>query len=456
MLFTLPPNTPRRRGVLAIALLAAVSLQQGCANIKPPAAEKIEKRLPPTSIEESASTASPLTPTIERDQDLWDRVRGQLNLPVPDNTRVQEAITHFERQRRFAELIAPRAERYLYYLVTEVERRGLPVELALLPLVESSLDPFAYSYQRAAGLWQFMPGTADHLGMRRDWWYDARLDIRDSTHFALDLLSSLYEEFDQDWYLALAAYNAGKYRIRRAVKNNLSRGLATDYWSLKLPRETQRYVPRLLALSTLLRNAEAPGFALPPLPNQPAFTAVTTGGQIELLRVAQLTGLRLNELRQFNPGQLRWATAPNGSDEILVPLSHAARARAALAELPEDERVTWEHYRIRSGDSLIRIAKRFDTQVGLLRDVNNIRGNLIRAGDTLMIPNNAAWQESLALAQKANLGVARNYRVRSGDSLYKIAQRFNIDLEDIISWNRLDPKRYLQPGQSLTLYLREG
>ncbi|MEM6303028.1 MAG: LysM peptidoglycan-binding domain-containing protein [Pseudomonadota bacterium] len=412
--------------------------------------------MPEPRTETSTSITALARPTIETEQDLWNRVRRQLGLPIPDNVRIQAAIEHFEKQRRFTELIAPRAERYLYYLVTEVERRGLPMELALLPLVESSLDPFAYSYQRAAGLWQFMPGTADYLGMRRDWWYDARLDIRESTHFALNLLSTLYEEFDQDWYLALAAYNAGKYRVRRAVKNNRSKGLATDYWSLKLPRETQRYVPRLLALSALLREGNTAEFALTPVVNQPAFTAVATGGQIELLRIAQLSGLKLNELRQYNPGQLRWATAPNGSNEILVPLNNAAKARAALAELPESERVTWEHYRIRSGDSLIRIAKRFDTQVGLLRDVNNIKGHFIRAGDTLMIPNNAAWQESLALAQLGSVGVARNYRVRSGDSLYKIAQRFDINLEDIISWNRLDPKRYLQPGQSLTLYLREG
>ena len=172
-----------------------------------------------------------------------------------------------------------------------------------------------------------------------------------------------------------------------------------------------------------------------------------------MLRAAQLAGVELLELRRFNPGQLRWATAPNGNDELLVPVANAPRMSEQLAALPDSERVTWEHYRIRQGDSLIRIAKRFDTQVGLLREVNNVRGNLIRAGDTLMIPSSAAWRESLAMAQAGSTGVRRGYRVRRGDSLYEIAKRFSVSIDDIIGWNDLDPNRYLQPGQSLTLYL---
>lgn len=394
-------------------------------------------------------------PVVNPDRDLWSRVRRQLSFEVPDHPEVRRAIAQFQKQRRFAELITPRAERYLYYLVTEVERRGLPMDLALLPLVESSLDPFAYSYQRAAGLWQFMPATADELGMRRDWWFDARLDVRESTRYALDLLSDYHAEFGGDWFLALAAYNGGKYRLRRAIARNKEHGEPSDYWSLSLPRETRRYVPRLLAIAKLIGEGGSQ-FELPPIANQPAFSAVSTGGQIELLRVADIGGMSLNELRSYNPGQLRWATAPRGSGEVLVPIEHAARTRRALDQLPREERVTWERYRIRSGDSLIRIARKFDTQVGLLREVNNLRGNMIRAGDTLMIPNNETWRDSLSLSRTEKRGIERRYKVRSGDSLYTIARRFNLDMADLISWNQLDPGRYLQPGQSLTLYLREG
>jgi membrane-bound lytic murein transglycosylase D len=182
---------------------------------------------------------------------------------------------------------------------------------------------------------------------------------------------------------------------------------------------------------------------------------VDTGGQIEMLRVAELAGMDLDELRRLNPGQLRWATAPDSQGSLLLPVATAAQVEAAIAALPAEERVTWQHYRIRRGDSLIRIAQRFDTSVERLRGVNGLSGNLIRAGDTLMIPNSEAWQASLALrgAPGASRGARRGYTVRRGDSLYTIARRFDISIDDIITWNDLDPRRYLQPGQALTLYV---
>lgn len=394
--------------------------------------------------------------TLPPAEDVWERIRRQLEFHTLHNAQIGAAREHYLRQPRFLQVIGPRAQRYLYHLVTAVEERGMPADLALLPLVESAMNPFAYSSQRAAGLWQIMPGTADDLNMRRDWWYDARLDVRDSTASALDYLDALNKDFDGDWLLTLAAYNAGKGRVRRAMRRNRDAGLPTDYWSLKLPRETRHYVPRLIAMSTLVAFDRALGLELPPVPNRPAFAPIATGGQIEMLRAAELAGMELLDLRRYNPGQLRWATAPHGSGELLVPADRAQALAEAFAALPDDERVTWEHYRIRRGDSLIRIAQRFDTRVALLREVNNIRGNMIRAGDTLMIPSSEAWRESLAMARKGRTGVRRGYTVRSGDSLYVIARRFGVTIDDIISWNDLDPDRYLQPGQPLTLFIEGG
>ncbi|WOJ94135.1 LysM peptidoglycan-binding domain-containing protein [Congregibacter variabilis] len=385
--------------------------------------------------------------------DLWDRIRRQLEFHTLHNARIGSAREYYLKQARYFELVGPRAERYLFHLVNEVEARDMPIEIALLPFVESAMNPFAISNQRAAGLWQIMPGTADDLGVRRDWWFDGRLDVRDSTTHALNYLESMNEDFDGDWLLTLAAYNSGKGRVQRAIKRNKSQGKPVDYWSLDLPRETRRYVPRLIALSTIVAFDQALEVSLPQIPNAPAFAAIDTAGQVEMLRAAELAGLELVELRSFNPGQLRWATAPNGDGKLLVPVSIAESLATTLAELPDSQRVTWQHYRIRRGDSLIRIAKNFDTQVGLLREVNNLNGNLIRAGDTLMIPDSAAWQQSLALAESGSTGVRRGYTVRRGDSLYEIALRFDVTIVDIISWNKLDPGRYLQPGQSLTLYL---
>jgi membrane-bound lytic murein transglycosylase D len=201
--------------------------------------------LPPAQVAKKARKQAPPS-------DVWERIRRQLQLHTLHNARIGAEREHYLAQSRYIDLVAPRAQLYLYYLVAEVEQRDMPIEIALLPLVESALDPLARSPQGAAGLWQFMPGTADHLGMRRDWWFDARLDLRASTGHALDYLESLHEDFDGDWLLALAAYNSGKARVRRAVARNQRAGKPSDFWSLDLPRETRRYVPRLVALSTLI------------------------------------------------------------------------------------------------------------------------------------------------------------------------------------------------------------
>jgi membrane-bound lytic murein transglycosylase D len=395
-----------------------------------------------------ASAPEPVT-------DLWQRIRSQLTWQSIHNAQVGKARDRFLAQPDYLPVVAGRAGLYLYYIVEEVERRGLPMEIALLPLVESTLDPFAVSPERAAGLWQIMPATGRHLGLEQDWWYDGRQDLRDSTRVALDYLESLHQQFDQDWLLALAAYNSGKGRVARAQKANRKKGLATDYWSLKLPRETRHYVPKLIALTQIISYPEAFAVEIPPVANRPAFEVAQTGGQLELLRAAELAGIELTELRALNPGQLRWATAPDMPPELLLPVGVAERFEQGVAQLTPDDRVRWQRYRIERGDSLIRIAKKFDTEVGLLREVNGVRGSMIRAGDILMIPEGSAWSSSLAMAT-ADKPRARGYRVRRGDSLYRIAGKFNVSISDIIDWNALDPDKYLQPGQRLTLYLGGG
>ena len=371
------------------------------------------------------------------------------------NSKVGNARDRFLKQPDYLPVISQRANLYLFYIVEEVERRGMPMEIALLPLVESTLNPFAISPERAAGLWQIMPATGRHLGLERDWWYDGRQDLRDSTRVALDYLESLHQRFDQDWLLALAAYNSGKGRVARARAANQKKGLGTDYWSLQLPRETRNYVPRLIALAQIISYPEAFGVEIPTVANAPAFEVAQTGGQLEMLRAAQLAGIELSELRALNPGQLRWATSPDMPPELLVPVGAGQRFEQGIAQLTPDDRVQWQHYRIERGDSLIRIARKFDTEVGLLREVNGVRGSMIRAGDTLMIPKGSAWSSSLAMAGAEKARV-QGYRVRRGDSLYRIAGKFNVSIDDIITWNALDPGEYLQPGQKLTLYVSGG
>ncbi len=395
----------------------------------------------------------PASAVAKAPEDLWQRIGPELTWQSIDRPEVTRERESYLRQSQYIPAITERASLYLYYIAGEVEKRGMPMEVALLPLVESTLNPFATSPESAAGLWQIMPATGRHLGMQQDWWYDGRRDLRESTRTALDYLQSLHDEFDGDWMLALAAYNSGNGRVASAIKRNARQGKPTDYWSLSLPRETRYYLPRLLALAQIIADPDHYGVDLGEVPNRPAFAVVPTGGQIELARAAQLADVDLGTLRALNPGQLRWATSPDAAQELLLPVGSEDNFETGLAALAPEDRVHWQHYRIRRGDSLIRIAKRYDTQVALLREVNNIRGNFIRAGDALLIPSSGQWSGSLALNGKPAAAARRGYQVRRGDSLYRIAGRFKVSVDDIVAWNELDPDAYLKPGQKLTLYV---
>jgi len=448
------------RGLLLV--ISSIILLAGCQTAPPTVTAQsaesaaADKALGKAIAQAKASRQVAQTEPLPPPEDLWERIRRGLTWQTIHNAQIGASRDAFLRQPTYLPVVSERATLYLHYIVEEVERRGMPMEIALLPLVESTLNPFAYSSQNAAGMWQVMPATAKHYGVARNWWYDGRLDVRESTGFALDYLERLHNEFDGDWMLALAAYNGGKGRVARAIAKAEKSGKPTNYWALQLPRETTKYVPKLIALTAIIAYPEAFDVTIPDVANAPAFEIVGTGGQIEMLRAAELAGMELKEFRRYNPGQLRWATSPDQPQELLVPVGIGKRFELGVASLGPEDRVSWQHYRIRRGDSLISIARRFDTEVGLLREVNNVRGNLIRAGDTMMIPDGSSWAESLALAENSQDRVEKGYRVRSGDSLYGIAGKFNVTIDDIISWNSLNPRSYLQPGQRLTLYVSGG
>jgi membrane-bound lytic murein transglycosylase D len=439
------------------SLITAVSISiflVGCETVAPVEDESTGNVVDPVTVvsrDEPVTVKLPAPPP----QDLWVRIRQQLQWHTLHNGQIGHARDQFLAQSNYLPVVAGRASPYLFYIVEEVEKRGMPIELALLPMVESSYNPFATSSQRAAGLWQIMPATGKYLGLEQNWWYDGRRDLRDSTDTALDYLEALHKEFDDDWMLALAAYNSGKGRVRRAQRHNLNKGLPTDYWSLKLPTETRRYIPKLIALSALIAYPDTFDVEIPFIANAPVFTVINTGGQIEMARAASLADMDMTTLRAYNAGQLRWATSPEQPDELLVPVDAAERMTSGIATLTQADRVSWQHYRIQPGDSLIRIAREFDTEVGLLRQVNHINGNLIRAGKTMMIPIGSSWESSLAMVASSGEPQAKGYRVRRGDSLYRIAGKFNVTISEIVAWNSLDRDVYLQPGQELTLWVTE-
>jgi membrane-bound lytic murein transglycosylase D len=318
--------------------------------------------------------------------DLFARLRSGFALPVVEQDAVRREIERYRAHPSCLERTLGRGRRYLHHIVEALDARGLPQELALLPAVESDFDPFALSRRRAAGLWQFLPATGRSYGLAQDWWTDDRRDVREATRAALDHLTALRDEFGGDWLLALAAYNAGPSRVRRAIARSERSGRPVDFFALDLPAETRRYVPRLLALARLVAEPRAFGIELPEIPNAPYFARVDVAHQIDLDHVADLAGIPREELRALNPGFRRWATAPDGPHELLVPARDEQRFEQVLAELPPSQRLRLVRHRVEGGDTLSEIAHRHGIPLEALRSVNRIRGSRIRAGQDLLVP----------------------------------------------------------------------
>lgn len=391
----------------------------------------------------------------EQPDDLWQRIRQNLSWQLTQSIEIDKARDNYLRQSNYLPMMAERADYYLYYIVEEVQKRNMPVEIAFIPMIESTLDPFARGPSGAVGLWQIMPETGIHLGLEQDSWYDGRQAVRDSTNVALDYLEVLYKEFDEDWFLALAAYNSGAGNVARAQQANREKGLGTDYWSLKLPRHTTNYVPKLIALAQIVAEPERFDVTIPAVNNAPSFEVVDTGTQLHMSQAAALAEVDVDTLRALNAGQLRETISPGRPMEILVPVGSADIFEYNISKLSPEQLVQWKSYRIQSGDSLDRIAKKFDIDVAVLQEFNSISGTIIQAGDTLRIPG----EGDPGLSQPSASGgghAARGYRVRQGDSLHRIAGKFNVSVDDIVRWNALDRGAYLKPGQQLKLYLKSS
>ena len=395
--------------------------------------------------------------------DVLARLRSGFVLPVTDEADVNEELDWFGSHPEYIARVFARGERYLHYIAGELEARGMPADLALLPIVESAFDPFAYSRGRASGLWQIIPGTGQRLGLTQNWWYDGRRDVVDSTRAALDYLELLHEQFDGDWLLAVAGYNSGEGNVARAVRRAEAAGRPTDFWSIRndLPRETARYVPRLLAIRDLVANPGRFEIELPVIANVPYFAAVETGGQIDLALAADVGGLDIDTLYSLNPGINRWATDPDGPHRLLVPAASAPGFAAALAGLSPDERVRWTRHEIQRGETLGEIAENYETTPAVLREINGLSGNTIRAGAFLMVPHASAGDGAYSLSLDARTarqqgtersGTRVDYQVRSGDSLWSIAELHDVGTAELASWNAMAPGDVLSVGRTLVIW----
>ena len=348
----------------------------------------------------------------EEPQTLLQRVASQFTWDTMAETpRVARYVDQYRGNPELFNAILSRSRPYLYYVAEQIEHHNMPTELAFLPFVESGYNPIASSSASAVGLWQFMPATAQQYGIQSDWWYEGRADIVDSTETALFYLRYLHEKFGGDWELALAAYNGGEGYLSRTI-------LATgrqDYWSLDLHTETENYVPKLLAIVEIIGNAEKYAMGLPQIEDESKFEIVKLDSQIDLNKVAELAELERPDLIAYNPGFLRWATPPGDEVRLLIPSAHVDRFNQRVALLPESERVSFQQYRIQSGDNLSTIAQRYGTSVNAIMAANNMDSTLIRAGRDLLIPYGQTSEDMIA--SLGSSGTSRIYIVQSGDSL---------------------------------------
>jgi membrane-bound lytic murein transglycosylase D len=401
-------------------------------------------------------------PAPARHADLWERIRAGFRLRQLDGPLVAAYVRSFSGNPDYIARIGERARLYLFHIVEEIEKRDMPLEIALLPAIESAFQPHAMSHARAHGLWQFMPGTARLYGIDINWWYDGRRDVLASTRAALDYLQKLHNDFNGDWFLALAAYNAGEGRIQRGINQNRRQGRPAEYQNLRLVRETRHYVPKLKALVRIVSNPAAHGIVLPPIPNEPYFAVVETGAQLDFTVASRLSGVPLEELRAINAGFNRIATPPDGPHRILVPVESKPSLVKGLDNLPERERIRWRRHSVVAGDTLGAIARRHGITVQELQRANNLRGTLIRVGADLMIPMSSqpfTAQAARAAAARTTVSAANwsasdkvVHRVRGGDTLWSIARQYNVQVADLAQWNSMHPRDTLYVDQTLRIW----
>ncbi len=397
--------------------------------------------------------------------DIWKKIGANLALPRHmEHRSVKGRLAWYAKNQEYLDRVVERSRPYLFHIVSEVEKRGMPPELALLPIVESAFHPFAYSRSHASGIWQFIPSTGKIFGLKQNWWYDGRRDIVAATRGALDYLEKLNREFDGDWLLALAAYNTGERNVARAIRRNRNAGKKTDFFSLRLPRETKGYVPSLLAVAELVANPEQHGITWQPVADQPYFSQVDTGEQIDLAVAAELAGIKMDELYTLNPGFNRWATDPRGPHRLLLPVGKETSFLEKLAGLPPQERINWQSHEIKRGETLAGIAARYRTSVASLKSINNLRSDIIRQGVSLRVPvpKQALKHYTLSVDGRRRRGLKDTgdgnqfiYTVKRGDTLWDIGRHYGVSVKQLTSWNGISQRRILRPGQKLNLWLAD-
>lgn len=532
------PPLPFRLTLLSLALAGGLS---GCSQLSTPVASNGSSEpltLVPTQTTSIATPALPATsnnpaphpavsvtePTdlakatqliAEQHDDLWDEIATQLTMGDDHLADFDNYLNFYLRNNKHLTRVSDRAKPYLHYIVQQVKARNMPLEIALLPIIESGFQAQARSHQSAVGLWQFIPETGHLYGLQRNWWFDGRQDVIQSTQAALDYLQKLYKLNDNDWLLALASYNGGIGNVWKAAKKYRQKtqqagSAKVDFWQIRhyLPKETQHYVPQLLAVAHLVKNRSTYNIELEPIENRPYFEVVTLDKQIDLGTVASLSETPLTLLAMLNPGYLQAITPPNGPHHIVLPIDKHPQFTAQLEKDNSLFDIQWTEHKIRSGDTLSQIAQRYKTTSQAIQKLNKMKTSRLQIGRTLLIPlpkhhaatlaalpkrispykgpkfyhevkngeslwtiaryydidtktlcnwNNIGVRTPLSIGQKleirsAQYGFKADYTLKPGESLWTVAKKFSVTTQQLANWNNLKPNQVLQPGQRITLW----
>ena len=434
---------------------------------------------------------------------VWERMISLYSLPEVNNERIDAELSYYLSHPDYIARVQERAAPYMHLILDEIEAKNLPGELALLPVVESAFIPEAYSRSAASGLWQFIPSTGRLFGLEQNAWYDGRRDVYASTVAATSFLKGLSEEFGGDYFLALASYNWGKGNVSKAINRNDYQGLPTDYWSLNLPKETEDYVPRLLAIAKLFANADRYGIRLQNIPNKPYCEVVNVGSQLDIDKAAELAQTPLSQFLKLNPCFKKGSTAPDGPHRLLVPSHRVQSFKQNLARLPYEERVdqrqrdeellaekirqnelvaqkmrdeeektesrrkreivTARHYysstptqtyKVHRGETLSAIARNHGTTVDNLRQINNLSKNSVNSGAYLKIPassRHVSVAKEISRSYKPKPSGGQTYVVKKGDTFYNVSKRYGVSRSAIAAWNNISPNGNLKLGQRLVI-----
>ena len=401
------------------------------------------------------------TEQAEVPTDLWQRIRNGFGLPELNSKLIARHEKWYANHPDYVARMAERSQRYLYYITQEVERRGMPSEIALLPVIESAFNPGAYSVGHASGIWQFISSTGKNFGMQQNWWYDGRRDIISATNGALDYLQQLHEQFG-DWELALAAYNWGEGAVSRAQAHNRKLHKPTDFANLHLPLETRNYVPKLLAVKHIVNEPERFGLKLSSIPNQPYFAAITTQRPIDVKLAAELADISMDEFLALNPGHNRPVILQDNATVLLLPVDKLETFQTNL-EKYNQPLVSWQPYQTKKGDRFDQLAPRFGLSTEKLRSVNGLSARAkISSGQTLLVPlNSEEPAEAEFTAFNTNLvsiddtaGNTFKHTVRRGESISIIARHYHISQARLLELNSNLGK--LKVGQRLTVVQGNG